>query len=132
MATNIVQNSETLGRRTTTTPQEIGSRPNQARPDISEQQICERAYFIFLARNGEPGSPDADWARAEQELRAEALRKPPSLPMENNQVGFSRDASDRVPVRTQESGVQSGAGIPSSAAVAGVGARRSPVLFSGG
>ena len=74
MATNIVQNSETLGRRATTTPQQNGACPNPVRPDISDQQICERAYFIFLARNGEPGSPDADWARAEQELRTEALR----------------------------------------------------------
>lgn len=34
-------------------------------------QIRERAYFIYLARGGRPGTPEQDWFQAEQELRAE-------------------------------------------------------------
>lgn len=132
MATNIVQNSETLGRRTTTISTEANARSVQPRSDFSEQQICERAYFIFLARNGEAGSPEADWARAEQELRAEALRKNPTATLEGKPAGITRDSSDRVPVRTQPSEVQIGSGVSAAAGIAGTGARRSPVLFSGG
>ena len=33
-------------------------------------QIRARAYEIYRARGGAPGSPDADWRQAELELRA--------------------------------------------------------------
>jgi hypothetical protein len=35
----------------------------------TEEQIRMRAYEIYLARNGAPGSPEADWRQAEEELR---------------------------------------------------------------
>ncbi len=41
---------------------------------ISDDQIRNRAYHIFLARNGAPGDPFNDWVQAERELVAEALR----------------------------------------------------------
>lgn len=40
----------------------------------SEQQIRERAYEIFLRRNGGPGDAHADWVQAERELREELTR----------------------------------------------------------
>jgi len=39
---------------------------------ITEEQIRERAYQIYLARNGAPGDPTADWYQAERELRGES------------------------------------------------------------
>jgi hypothetical protein len=34
----------------------------------TEDQIRERAYYLYLQRNGHPGDPLADWLRAEHEL----------------------------------------------------------------
>ena len=39
--------------------------------DPSQEEIRARAYELFLARNGQPGDPVADWLRAEAELRRE-------------------------------------------------------------
>lgn len=39
-----------------------------------EKQIRERAYALYLARNGKEGSPVDDWVRAEQEL-SDGLQK---------------------------------------------------------
>ncbi len=36
-------------------------------PDI-EARIQERAYHIFLSRDGVPGEPLSDWLQAEREL----------------------------------------------------------------
>lgn len=41
----------------------------------SRSQIRERAYFIYLARNGAGGDPNGDWLQAENELRAEIARR---------------------------------------------------------
>lgn len=38
----------------------------------TEEQIRRRAYELFLARGAQPGSAEADWRQAEQELRARA------------------------------------------------------------
>jgi DUF2934 family protein len=38
-------------------------------PAPSHQQIAERAYGYWLARGCPIGSPEADWFRAERELR---------------------------------------------------------------
>lgn len=40
----------------------------------TKQQIRDRAYFIYLARNGGPGDASADWTQAERELREEFRR----------------------------------------------------------
>ena len=38
----------------------------------SQQKIAQRAYEIYLERNGAPGNPLEDWVRAEHEI----LQKP--------------------------------------------------------
>lgn len=41
----------------------------------SKQAIRDRAYQIYLARNGAPGDAESDWAAAERELREEYQRR---------------------------------------------------------
>lgn len=36
----------------------------------TEEQIRRRAYELYVARGAQPGSAEADWRQAEQELRA--------------------------------------------------------------
>lgn len=38
----------------------------------TEDMIRERAYHIYLARNGAAGDPNLDWQQAERELLAQA------------------------------------------------------------
>jgi hypothetical protein len=44
-----------------------------ARPEIAptHHEIAERAYHIYLRRDGRPGNPDHDWRQAIEELCAE-------------------------------------------------------------
>jgi len=44
-------------------------------PRPTEEQVRQRAHEIFLARNGSPGDPVADWLQAERELRESAALK---------------------------------------------------------
>jgi DUF2934 family protein len=44
------------------------------KPALTHEQIALRAYHIYLQRNGAPGNPFEDWARAEQELLAESAK----------------------------------------------------------
>ena len=37
--------------------------------ELSHDQIAERAYHLYLARDRQPGDPFADWLTAERELR---------------------------------------------------------------
>lgn len=59
----------------TATSKFIEARPGQglASPVPTKQQIRERAYQIYLARNGRPGDPTTDWLQAERELTSESL-----------------------------------------------------------
>jgi Protein of unknown function (DUF2934) len=41
-----------------------------AAEEPSEQRIRERAYQIYLARNGGPGDALSDWLEAEEQMRA--------------------------------------------------------------
>jgi hypothetical protein len=70
--------SETVTRvavsRAGAAPKSSAPLVNKPRRTITEQQIRERAYQIYLARNGGPGEPAADWSQAERELRAESER----------------------------------------------------------
>ncbi len=43
-------------------------KPRAAKKLPTQAQIALRAYHIYLARNGAPGDPHADWLRAEREL----------------------------------------------------------------
>ncbi len=36
---------------------------------LNEEDVRRRAYELFVSRNGENGTPEEDWYRAEQELR---------------------------------------------------------------
>jgi hypothetical protein len=58
-----IQRQPTPGVRTEPAPKPA--------PRATEEQIRQRAYQIFMSRQreGVPGDPISDWARAEQELR---------------------------------------------------------------
>jgi hypothetical protein len=40
-------------------------------PEPTYGEVATRAYFVYLRRNGAPGSPDHDWMVALDELRRE-------------------------------------------------------------
>jgi len=42
-------------------------------PERTEEAIRIRAYELYLARDGSPGSPQDDWLQAEREIAAEAV-----------------------------------------------------------
>jgi Protein of unknown function (DUF2934) len=44
------------------------SRKTTTAKSPTHEEIALRAYHIFLERNGAPGNPFDDWARAEREL----------------------------------------------------------------
>lgn len=54
-----------------------------------EQRIRERAYELYLARNGAPGDPVQDWLIAEQQCREE--------PADRASQGQRRQTSERQP-----------------------------------
>jgi|HubBroStandDraft_6_1064221.scaffolds.fasta_scaffold1228893_2 hypothetical protein len=43
-----------------------------SQPTYTEDEVRQRAYEIFLARNGGEGDELDDWLKAEAELRAKA------------------------------------------------------------
>ena len=45
--------------------------PSKSAPEITEQQIAERAYAIYLARGGADGYDLDDWLQAETQFRVE-------------------------------------------------------------
>jgi hypothetical protein len=57
--TTTAATGESVRKTTTGTPPSI----------ITHEQIRARAYEIYMARGGRPGSPEQDWAQAETELR---------------------------------------------------------------
>ncbi|MBL8761601.1 MAG: DUF2934 domain-containing protein [Phycisphaerae bacterium] len=50
------------------------------RTEPTHDQIARRAYEIYSARDGRPGSPESDWAQALQELTSEAALEQAALP----------------------------------------------------
>jgi len=58
----------TAGVRTRVRSKPAAQVPRVAGP--TEAQIRQRAYEIYVSRNGAPGNPDWDWQQAELELRA--------------------------------------------------------------
>lgn len=48
------------------------SSANEARQqsELNPEDVARLAYGYWEARNGEPGSPEDDWFRAEHELRS--------------------------------------------------------------
>ncbi len=41
--------------------------------ELSQQEISDRAYELYLQRGGEPGKDIEDWVRAEQELSRDVV-----------------------------------------------------------
>lgn len=62
--------------KTTTTTRNATVPKTRAAADIqlTADQIRQRAYEIYLRRNGGPGDQTSDWVQAEQELRRELAR----------------------------------------------------------
>lgn len=62
------ERAETAGARTQATPVRppVDPRGNKA---VTQEQIAQRAFEIYRARNGRQGDAMNDWLQAEQELR---------------------------------------------------------------
>ena len=54
----------------TSSPVEKKTTKSKVKAKPSHDEIAERAFQIYLERNGAPGDPMQDWVRAEQELTA--------------------------------------------------------------
>jgi hypothetical protein len=62
--------SKTPAKRSATKTPRKATPPRVAKPEPTEADIARRAYEIFLAREGAPGDPLADWIQAEIELKS--------------------------------------------------------------
>jgi hypothetical protein len=60
--------NEELMARTSGNGSSTKSKSPVAKKLSPEQKIAQRAYEIYLERNGAPGNPLEDWVRAEREL----------------------------------------------------------------
>jgi hypothetical protein len=60
--------NEELMARTNGNGSSTKSKSLSAKKLSPQQKIAQRAYEIYLERNGAPGNPLDDWIRAEQEL----------------------------------------------------------------
>ena|ERR1700722_3431226 len=67
--------NEELMARTNGNGSSTKSKSPSAKKLSPQQKIAQRAYEIYLERNGAPGNPLEDWVRAEREL-LEKSRKP--------------------------------------------------------
>ena len=65
---------EELMARTNGNGSSTKSKSPSAKKPSPQQKIAQRAYEIYLERNGAPGNPVEDWVRAEREL-LEGARK---------------------------------------------------------
>jgi len=62
----VVQAAKPVAQATTPVTQAAAPARNTV---LTHEQIARRAYEIFMARGGQPGSPEQDWQQAERELR---------------------------------------------------------------
>jgi len=57
---------------------ENGSATKSKTPSVKklspQEKIAQRAYEIYLERNGAPGNPLEDWVRAEREVLAKSRK----------------------------------------------------------
>ena len=67
------QAAETLSQspavRSTSQKAQNGSRSQNGASNVTDEQIRERAYQLYLERGRQHGSHEDDWYRAESELR---------------------------------------------------------------
>lgn len=62
--------------KTRETSSNTPKKPRAAKKNVpTHDDIALRAYHIYLQRNGAPGNPAEDWARAERELLEESKPK---------------------------------------------------------
>ena len=61
--------SQTPAVKSASQKTQIGSRSQNGAPNVSEEQIRERAYQLYLERGRQHGRHEDDWYRAESELR---------------------------------------------------------------
>ncbi len=54
---------------------DIAAMQSDANVSVSEDDIRKRAYELYLERGGLYAPPEADWLKAEAELRNEASKK---------------------------------------------------------
>jgi hypothetical protein len=73
------KSEETLSPKKTTIRAKSGgaaAAPAEARTPVafmmSEEQVRARAYELYLQRQGDTGTPEEDWFRAEAELRGKS------------------------------------------------------------
>lgn len=50
------------------------SKPPSAKKLSPQEKIAQRAYELYLERNGAPGNPLEDWVRAEREVLQKTRR----------------------------------------------------------
>lgn len=62
--------ARSAARRPRNAPRSRMAEPIAAPACPTSEQIRQRAYEIYLSRNGRPGNPEWDWQQAELELRA--------------------------------------------------------------
>ena len=55
--------------RNADTPRPTPATATEMNPSVSEEQVRRRAYELYVQRGGGDGGHDADWFRAEAELR---------------------------------------------------------------
>jgi hypothetical protein len=55
--------------RNAETPRPSPATATEMNPSVSEEQVRRRAYELYVQRGGGDGGHDADWFRAEAELR---------------------------------------------------------------
>lgn len=56
--------------RNAETPRPSPATAIETNPSVSEEQVRRRAYELYVQRGGSDGGHDADWFRAEAELRS--------------------------------------------------------------
>jgi hypothetical protein len=66
--------NEELMARTNGNGLSLKSKSPSARKLSPQEKIAQRAYEIYLERNGAPGNPLEDWVRAERELLQKSRR----------------------------------------------------------
>ena len=57
-----------------------GSGPHHDRDPHEHEQIAQLAYELYLQRNGQHGSAEEDWHRAEREIRRRREAQGPNCP----------------------------------------------------
>jgi hypothetical protein len=66
--------NEELMERTNGNGSPTKSKSPSAKKPSPEEKIAQRAYEIYLERNGAPGNPLEDWVRAERELHQKSRK----------------------------------------------------------